>query len=224
MAAPYSTPARKAASLLEEAGIPHAKRVIRDHARADLLKSYAASIQIVGLKGPPAVRGGVIPMDLWERIICEGADDDVWTGGAVRLAASGLIGGHPGVIITDVSFHLAGLQRIIDAHCGRPSMSIAPARPTPPAPAGQVVVDQTIEVPVSVAPEQPKRRSPQTSAIRPGALLATIAETQAALGIGRTKVNELMKSGRLVRKTIDGGVRIEVASIMAIAGVSAERD
>jgi hypothetical protein len=39
----------------------------------------------------------------------------------------------------------------------------------------------------------------------------------AALGLGRTKINELMNDGRLVRSKIDGAVRIEVASIRALA-------
>lgn len=54
----------------------------------------------------------------------------------------------------------------------------------------------------------------------PGKLLLTVAETQAALGLGRTAVNELMNDGRLVRQHIDGGVRIEVGSVKALAGVS----
>ncbi len=41
----------------------------------------------------------------------------------------------------------------------------------------------------------------------------------AALGMGRTKVNEMMQDERLVRVKIDGAARIEVASIRALAGL-----
>lgn len=48
-------------------------------------------------------------------------------------------------------------------------------------------------------------------------MLLTIADDSAALGIGRTKVNERMRTGRLERVSIDGGVRITAASVRALA-------
>ncbi len=72
----------------------------------------------------------------------------------------------------------------------------------------------------AVPVETAQRRRPDLSVLNTDVLPMMIAEAGRALGWGRTKINDLMKSGRLDRREIDGGVRITVASVKALAGVS----
>jgi hypothetical protein len=208
----------KAIEMIEAAGVPHARRLLRDHAAAGLVKSYAMLIETVQVGGEKtSIRGGAISSGLWQRTVREGVDADVWTGGTVHLTGSVLIGGAPTVSITGIGFHKGDVQRLIAQQSGQP----AQAKPEP-SPNGVALPPSSFESDVRDSPKPAAKRERRTAdpfVIKPGALLLTIKETQAALGIGRTKVNELMNDGRLVRRVIDGGVRIEVASVQAVAGI-----
>ena len=202
---------------MEKAGIPEARRFIVDFAAAGLLKAYAETIVTTEACGTTTtVRGATIPTHLWKRIVVEDVADNVWVGGSVRLAGSGLRGGTPEVWITGIGFSESFVRRVVARHTG-----VAPV-PSKPIPRSSQPVAPVADEPAM--PPAPLGRQPDPTAIPEGALLATIRQTQAALGLGRTKVNELMNSGRLVRREIDGGVRIEVSSIRALAGGGVDPD
>lgn len=203
----------KAIEMIEAAGIPHAQRLIRDHAAAGLVKSYAMLIETTEVSGATTcIRGAAMSIDLWRRIVTEDADEDVWTGGTVRLAPSGLIGGVPAVNITGVGFNGSDLQRLIDQHCGGTSKGKRP----------QLVgaqSDDDADVPAPAIPK-PTRRQADLLAIPPGALAVTVNQAMAALGLGRTKVNDLMVRGTLVRVKIDTRTLITTESIRALTQVA----
>ncbi|MEH3103698.1 MAG: hypothetical protein PGN12_07305 [Sphingomonas phyllosphaerae] len=127
----------------------------------------------------------------------------------MRLTGADLIGGKPAVSITGIGFNDKDLQRLIEHQQG--------GAPKPAAKKAPVATVEHVDVPQPFT--TPKRR-PDPSAIPDGAFLATVKQVEAALGFGRTKVNELMNQGRLERVAIDGGVRITVASVMALAGAT----
>lgn len=202
----------KAIAMLEAAGVPDARRLLADYAAAALVRSYALVIDTVEVEGPRAiVRGAAVPSELWQRIVREGASHYVWFGGTVRLEPGELVGGAPAVDITGIGFHQGDLDRLVDHHGARASASRR-AAPVPQALKEAPVADHA----------QP-RRKPPVPPIPPGAKYASVAQAMDTLRFGRTKINEMMNDGRLVKHKIDGATRIEVASIMAMAGVGAQR-
>ncbi len=208
MTAFHPVPPAKAIRLVEAAGISNAAQLIRDFAAAGLMKSYALVLETIEPIGRrTCVRGGAIPTELWQRIVSDGVEDAAWIGGAVRLAGADMIGGKPAAFITGIGFNDKDLQRLIEHQQG--------GAPKPAAAKKASIVGVEI-VPELQSAKSPKRR-PDPSAIPRGALLATVKQVEAALGFGRTKVNELMNQGRLERVAIDGGVRITVESVKALA-------
>lgn len=209
MSAFYPIAPLKAVEFVEAAGVTGGRRLIADFAAAGMLKSYALVIETIEVGGARhSVRDSTISSSLWDRIICEGMVDEVWTGGTVRLPAANLVGGVPEVRITGIRFSEKHLARLVEHHEGV-QVQPAPAVKAPEAAASAVGDSQA---PAAA----PTRRQPDLNAIPPGALTVTVPQAQAALGLGRTKINELMNDGRLVRRKIDRSVRIEVASIYAL--------
>lgn len=198
----------KAIELVENAGILNARRVISDNAAAGLVKSYARVIETEPVAGgKDRLLGAAVPVDLWQRIIREGVVEDVWTGGTVRLAAGDLIGGAPAVDITGIGFAEKHLHETIEHHRGHVSATPRPKKPA---------CEPAEEIAGPLSEPAAERHVPDPSAIPAGALLCTIKQAMAALGMGRTKVNEMVADGRLVRVKIDGAARIEVASIQRL--------
>lgn len=207
----------KALEFVEAAGVPEARRILADFAAAGVVKTYALSIETVEVDGKAAcVRQSAVPAELWRRIISEGAVEDVWLGGTVRLKPADLIGGAPEVRITGMGFGEKHLQRVVDHHRGP-----QPKAPPPPKAASIKAEPASVAVDPPAPAPQPVNKMPSLAAIPDGALLATVKQAQAALGFGRTKINELMNDGTLVRRDIGRAVRIEVASIQALAQSSA---
>lgn len=208
----YSLTPSMAVEFIEAAGVPHGRRILSDFAAAGLIKAYAEVIETIADNGSAdSLRGLVVRPELWQRIVREGVVGDVWTGGTVRLSAGELIGSLPEVRITAISFSERHLQRVVDRHrCARLARKVLPI--TAPVISPPPVTTETAEPPLVV--ERSAGRG-DMSAIPPGALLATVYQAQCALGLGRTKVTELMNDGTLVRKTIGRAVRIEVGSIQA---------
>lgn len=202
----------KAIEFVEAAGIPDARRIVRDFAAAGLLKSYALSIRTVGADGRSSeIRGATVPVDLWHRIVREGAVEDVWTGGTVWLQADEARG-IPEVWITSISFGEKYLHRLVEQLRGTDPKRKLSRNETPLA-AGAID-------PPACAAAEPKKKQADLSAIPPGTLTVSVKQAQAALGLGRTKINELMNDGRLVRTNIDRAVRIDVGSIRALVGAN----
>lgn len=205
----------KAIEMIEAVGIPHAQRLIRDHAAAGLVKSYAMLVETTDVSGKPAcVRGAAVPVDIWRRIVAERADEDVWTGGTVRLAPGDLIGSAPSVSITGIGFNGADLQRLINQHRGvpskRPTRVKATASPPPPS-----------EDERTVAPEPARqRKAADLSPLLSGALHLTVEQTKAALSIGHTTFYKLLNAGDLERAPSKAGTRITTTSVRRYAGLA----
>lgn len=204
----HPVPPAKAIRLVEAAGVLNAAQLIRDFAAARLVKSYALVLETIEPAGRrTCVRSSAISAELWQRVISDGVEDAAWIGGTVRLTGADLIGGKPAVSITGIGFNDKDLQRLIEHQQG--GVPKAAVKKAPVLTVAHVAVPQPATTP---------KRRPDPCAIPEGALLATVKQVEAALGFGRTKVNELMNQGRLERVAIDGGVRITVASVMALAG------
>ncbi len=225
MTAFHPLPPKKAIQLVEEAGVMDAALMIRDYAAAGIVKSYAMVVETIGADGSRScVRDAAIPVALWHRMIDEGADEAIWTGATVRLAGIEATA-VPKANITGVRFNEGDLYKIVtllgDGAVAAPDIRATPAVEAP-APFG-VPDTRTEDVPAVVDVPAPRktreRRQPDPTILMPGKLLLTVTETQAALGLGRTKINELMNDGRLVRTKIDGRVGIDVNSVRALAGI-----
>jgi hypothetical protein len=167
---------------LKDIELVEAARLIRDHAAADLVKTYAAAIETWHLHSPKRTpRGVTIASDLWQRMIRGGVDEDAWTGGTVRLAGSDLIGGEPTVHITGIGFNPTHLERLIDQQIG-PAVK-APIVQAATAVASSAPIAAPADLPASVL-----NTGRSTDCIKPGSLVATVAETMAALSCGKTTV------------------------------------
>ena len=112
-------------------------------------------------------------------------------GGTVQLNGSKLPGGLPTVQITGISFSEASLTRILDRYCTDPSVRTS-APPLQTSPTTQEKADEP-------SPENKKRTQEAVPPIKAG-LTASIAQTMQATGLGRTKIDQLMRKGDLVRK------------------------
>lgn len=85
-------------------------------------------------------------------------------------------------------------------------------------------VTEAVSNPMQAAPSGTPQQviAAAVSPIAPGAILATINQTMAATGFGRTKVNALVNAGTLVARKVGRSTRIEVASILALGSAEAQ--
>lgn len=211
--------AQDAVELFDHAGLEDAAKVLADYSLAGRVKGYADWMEKLQPNGTRTeARNKKIEPEMWRRIIHEGKIGDIATG-TIRLDGSSDFGGGPKWTIIGIRFHETGIRTVLaqQSGCGRPTTEPKPTKEREAVPPRGPDIYPKEECAAETPHLEPKRANP--SAIPEGALLATIAQAQAALGLGRTKVNELMNSGRLIRREIDGGVRIEVKSIRAIAGM-----
>ena len=198
------------------------------------VRAYAAVIETLSAGGGRTeVRDGRIPPMLWRRIVAEGKLQQVLASGSVRLDGDGLVGGRPAVMITGVRFNEANVRHVANQHgptpppvaafpvaaSAKPSVKAAAPKPTP----SPIVADAppliTMLVPAAPAPTEAKRgpvRSDKKENIRRGlpddAITVSIAEACEILGVGRTKLNELMKSDLQIKR-IGRSVKIIAQSI-----------
>ncbi|CAM3135213.1 hypothetical protein SPAN111604_05585 [Sphingomonas antarctica] len=205
----------KAAELVEAAGIDNARQIIADHTAAGLVRSYALVIETIDQRGTSeCTRGGAVPVELWQRVVREGVADDVWSRGTVRLPGAELIGGNSAAVVTGITFSPKHIDRLIAHHViATKATATKQGRTLPTAP---------VETHDDVVPAEPQaRRAADPSAIPAGAMLATIQQAMAALGLSRGTINKLLDEGRLVRsETGMRAVRIDVASIRTFAGIT----
>lgn len=205
----YAMTPRQAIAMIEATGVEDPAKLIRDHAAAGLIRSYAQlQVTIAADGGRHEVRGGKVQPATWERIIAAGADADVWSGGTVRLPGSDLIGGTSAIHVTGVTFHPSDIDRLVDQQ--RPNMTAKRAAVRKVL----MELDQPAEAAATTVRQKPV---PDLSALQSGALLLTVNQTKAALAIGRTKVYELINEGTLERP--DGGTRITAESARRYAGL-----
>ncbi len=214
----YAMTPRQAIATIRDVGAEDPATLIRDHSAAGLVRSFALRQVTIDAQGNRTeVRGRAIQTQTWERMIRDGVDGDVWGGGTVRLPRSELLGGEAALHITGVAFHPDDIQRLADQQ--RPPLQ-PPRKRAPTSPASQVEAAAQATAAVEQLTDTPPRRRPNASAIPPGAILCTVNQAKEALGIGHTKVYELLKAGRLTRAEGVAGTRITVASVMALAGAA----
>ncbi|MEH6790657.1 hypothetical protein [Parasphingorhabdus sp.] len=199
----------KAIKLVEEAGLAEAQSILADYAAAGLVKTYALMRTTISAgQAPRSVRDAAIPAEVWQRIIADGKTAEALNGGTARLAGSDLIGGEPDVQITGIRFSDVSLGNVLGRYCSEPKpITSCKAKkatiPTqPPESNAELSAESHMSPPEKVQPP-----------IRGSDLTATIAQVMQSTGIGRTKINDLMNNGTLVRKKIGSRTVITVESI-----------
>lgn len=205
---------KKAVERVEAAGFADAQTLLADFAGAGLIKTYAL-VRVTAAAGQPAetARDAVVPAEVWQRISAARRVPEMLGGGTVRLAGSGLIGGAPDVQITGVSISEGSLTKVLERYCSQPA-PVPPANLNP-TPAAKTKIE-LIGVPsvASDVPASPKIPRP----IREGDLVASVAQAMQSTGLGRTKINELMNDGMLVRKKAGRRTLITLESIERLVG------
>lgn len=174
-----------------------------------MLKGYALVVETSAAGSERHVkRQAAVPRDLWRRVIHQEVGESVWRGGTIRLKAVPAEG-WPEVEITGLSFNPASVRRLASHYDKEPIAHPDGAKLTP--------IPQVCRPQSANLNRASELRVPEVYAIPPGAQTVTVKQAMAALGLGRTKVNQLMKEGRLIRVKIDKSTRITVESIKALA-------
>ncbi|WP_230832381.1 hypothetical protein [Qipengyuania citrea] len=204
----------KAIERVEAAGFSEARKLLADFAAAGLIKTYALARATTPTgQSPETVRDAAIPAEVWQRINAEGKVAEAMEGGTVRLAGSDLIGGEPEVQITAISFSHASLSKVLDRYCSQQQiLSTAQAKAVvAPARKAQPPVEEQAD---------PKARADAKAPppILPGDVVSSVAQAMRATGLGRTKINDLMNDGTLVRKKMGRRTLITVESIERLLG------
>ena len=203
-------PAR-AIELVEARNLKPAETLLADFAAAGLIKTYALVREIKPAGGPTAtVRDSQIPQDEWDRIIASNKVALALNGGTVRLEGAPLKGGLSQVQITGISFSEASLTKVLDRYCAQSSKG---AQKPLSAQSTDVETDAATALPLSKA-----RNQKDVLPIKQGDLTASVAQTMQATGLGRTKIDRLMKEGKLVRTKVGRRTLITVESIERLVG------
>ena len=201
-----------AIKLVESRDLDGAGALLADFAAAGLIKTYALVRETKPMGGPTeTVRDSQIPAEEWDRIIASDKISSALNGGTVRLEGSLLEGGIPSVQITGISFSETLLIKILDRYCANSSGDVATPAPFPNP-------EATISGPSSASKTcEPEKKD--VPPIRPGGLTASVAQAKQATGLGRTKLNALMRSGTLHSKKVGRRTLITVKGIERLAGV-----
>lgn len=217
----YAMTPKQAMDAIAAAGVEDAARLIRDHAAAGLVKSYAQIQVTLDARGERrTVRGAAVAAETWERMIRDGLDGDVWGGGTVRLAGSELIGGIAALHVTGIAFNPADVERL--ARQQRPTPQ--PSQPVKHerAPAMVAAIATPTQEPTPGPTVACGRKVPDLTALHAGALHLTVAQTKAALSIGHTTLYKLLNAGNLERAPSKAGTRITAESVRRYAGLSGQ--
>lgn len=205
---------RRAAELIEQAGIGNPANILVGSSSIGLVKAYARMIETKNADGTHSgVRDSRIPRDLWQRIADAEMGEQILSSFTVLLAAEPA---NPAVAISGIRFDDKSLLALIGQHSAAARHSNEMISPNVAERAQQVteVAAKEAKVPDAAA-SSPKAR-PALSALPEGAVLVTVNQAMAALGLGRTKVNDLMVKGTLVRVKIDTRTLITSESIRAL--------
>uniref|UniRef100_A0A6H1ZRP5 Putative DNA binding, helix-turn-helix domain containing protein n=2 Tax=viral metagenome TaxID=1070528 RepID=A0A6H1ZRP5_9ZZZZ len=192
----------KAIDHIKGVGLDCSHAVLADFAAAGLVKSYALVRESIPVGGTPeTVRDGAVPAEMWDRIIEDGKTEEAMAGGTVRLAGSDLIGGAPAVRLTGIRFSEGSLLKVLARYQATPALAPkAPPKAAAPKPADPPTAPMPAPVPLK-------------DAIPPGAVAISVKQAMQALGIGRTKTNDLMNDGTLVRRKSGRRTLITVESV-----------
>ncbi|WP_435203095.1 hypothetical protein [Qipengyuania sp. 902] len=201
----------KAIELVKARNLDAPEKLLADYAAAGLIKTYALMREIRPAGGPTkTVRDAQIPPEEWARIVASDNIMAVLNGGTVQLEGAKLPGGLPTIQITGISFSEASLIKILNRYCADPSVCTS-ATPPKSSPTPQ-------ERALEPSPEDQKRAPDAVLPIKAGALTASIAQTMQATGLGRTKIDQLMRNGDLVRTKVGTRALITVESIERLVG------
>lgn len=202
----------KAIKLVKSRDLDGACALLADFAAAGLIKTYALVRETKPIGGPTElVRDSQIPAAEWSRIILSDKISSALNGGTVRLEGSLLEGGIPSVQITGISFSETSLIKILDRYCANSSGAVVTPPPFPNP-------EATISGPSSASKTcEPKKED--VPPIRPGDLTASVAQARQATGLGRTKINALMRNGTLHIRKVGSRTLITVESIERLVGV-----
>tara|TARA_R110000751_G_scaffold2018_8_gene8929 strand:+ start:279114 stop:279794 length:681 start_codon:yes stop_codon:yes gene_type:complete len=204
----------KAIERVEAAGLSEAGKLLADFAAAGLVKTYAlAKVTTPAGQAPETVRDAAIPANVWQRINAEGKVTEALEGGTVRLTGSDLFGGEPEVQITGISFSDKSLSKVLARYCSQQQVVAAsPAEvDAMPAPNALLAVEELADPKTDADMKEP-------APILSGDVVASVAQAMRATGLGRTKINELMNEGTLVRKKLGRRTLITVESIERLVG------
>ena len=200
----------KAIELVKARNLETADALLADFAAAGLIKTYALVREIRPEGGPiEVVRGAQIPTEDWERIVASEKIQSAMNGRMVRLEGSPLRGGTPSVLITGISFSQAALVKVLDRYCLNSSAGVSTSFNGSEAPA---TVKDAIK-----SDTTPDKLELQP--IKPGDLVASVAQAEKAVGVGRTTIDKLMREGKLDRKKVGRRTFITVESIEKLLGV-----
>ncbi|TMM48679.1 helix-turn-helix domain-containing protein [Qipengyuania marisflavi] len=207
----------KAIQLVKSRNLDAPEKLLADYAAAGLIKTYALMREIRPAGGPTkTVRDSQIPQEEWGRIV---ASDNIVTalnGGTVQLEGSKLPGGPPTIRITGISFSEASLTKVLDRYCtDAPSIILQ----EPLARISEPQVGRSSAIPS----QSSKHRRKEVAPIKPGDLTATVAQAVQATGLGRTKIDQLMRDGTLERTKVGRRTLISVESIERLAGTRVAR-
>ncbi|GMM92432.1 hypothetical protein MTsN3n11_07340 [Qipengyuania sp. MTN3-11] len=206
----------KAVELVKTRNLDRADALLADFAAAGLVKTYALVREIRPAAGPTEiVRDAQVPPEDWKRIVASENIQVALNGGTVRLEGSPLKGGIPSVLITGISFSEASLTKILDRYCSDPSV-----RASGPLPKRGPTTQESASKP---SHQSQKRTQKGVPPIKAGDLTASVAQTMQATGLGRTKVDQLMQKGDLVRTKVGNRALITVESIERLVGAKVAR-
>ena len=206
----------KAIELVKARNLDAPEKLLADYAAAGLIKTYALMREIRPAGGSTkTVRDAQIPPEDWARIVASDNIIAALNGGTVQLVGAKLPGGLPTIQITGISFSEASLTKMLDRYCADPFICMS-APPSNSSPTAQ-------EKPPQLLPEDQKPTHKAVPPIKAGDLTGSIAQTMQATGLGRAKVDQLMKNGDLVRTKVGNRALITVESIERLVGAKVTR-
>lgn len=191
---------------------------------AGRIRAYADVVETLPAAGNPTL-GGRIPTALWRRIVAEGRLAQALTLGSVKLDGDGLVGRLPAVMITGIRFNADNVKRIAAEH--GPVPAVAPSVLVTPVPAAitkkvtkpaspKAGTPPLIEIIETVPPALKPAKVAMPPKVRRGlpadAVTVSIAEACEILDVGRTKLNQLIKTDLEVKR-IGRSVKIHADSI-----------
>lgn len=209
-------PAR-AIELVKSRNLDAADILLADFAAAGLIKTYALVREIRPVGGPTrTIRDTQIPPEEWDRIVTTGNVGVALNGGTVRLEGSPLNGGIPTVLITGVSFSETSLVKVLDRYCAQA-----------PVTHGTTLSKSNCQMEAKTPASSFQNGGTSKKAVPPikqGDLTASVAQTMQATSLGRTKIDRLMRDGKLVRRKVGNRTLITVESIERLVGTKVGRE
>lgn len=197
-----------AIELVQAKNLESPEKLLADFAAAGLIKTYAL-VREIRPEGEPSVvlRGSQIPAEEWERIVISESVQTAMNGGTVRLEGNPFKGGQPSVQITGISFSPTSLVKVLDRYCAASPINTMAGKSGP-----QAHTDASEDSAARVS------RARAVKPIMPGDLTVSINQVMAATGLGRTKINQLIRNKVLEHTKVGRRTLISVKSLEEFVG------